>query len=132
MPELSGVIADFPNEGVQLLYEDERIAIWEEIFQPGVATPAHRHRRDYVAILPAKGELTLTSLGEEREEYLFLSHYLQAAPSNRSQLRFNFPACTVFHSKVPQTGVAHVAVNEGNRPVPMILIEIKGTAAERR
>jgi quercetin dioxygenase-like cupin family protein len=62
-------IAPFPNPGVRLVKEDEHIAIWEETFKPGQPTPPHRHMRDYIAIFPYAGELTITQLAGEPEEY---------------------------------------------------------------
>jgi len=49
----------FPNPGVRLIKEDEHVAIWEEIFEPCKPTPPHRHTRDYLAIFPNAGELTI-------------------------------------------------------------------------
>ena len=43
-------IAPFPNVGVQLLKEDEHIAVWQEMFEPDTPTSPHRHMRDYIAI----------------------------------------------------------------------------------
>ena len=36
------------------------------------------------------------------------------------------------HARVPASGTGHFAVNEGQQPTLMILIEIKGTATEKR
>jgi predicted metal-dependent enzyme (double-stranded beta helix superfamily) len=61
-------IAPFPKPGVRLVKEDERLAIWEEIFEPGKPTPPHRHMCDYIVIFPNPGELTITQLAGEAEE----------------------------------------------------------------
>lgn len=130
MTELDAIAA-FPNPGVRLLREDERIAVWEEIFEPGIPTAPHRHTRDYVAIFPDAGELTVTPLAGELEEYAFLAGAADPLPAADGQVRFGFPAGTVIHARVPCAGSAHIAVNEGRTAARMILIELKGTATER-
>jgi hypothetical protein len=37
----------------------------------------------------------------------------------------------MWHSRVPADGIVHFAVNEGQQPTLMILIEIKGTATAK-
>ena len=123
-------IAAFPNPGVRLLMEDERIAIWEEVFEPGIPTATHKHTRDYVAIFPDAGELTVTPVAGELETYTFIAGSAEALPTTETRMRFAFPAGTMIHSHVPQNGTGHTAVNEGRAPVRMVLIEIKGTATE--
>lgn len=124
-------IAPFPNPGVRLLQEDEHVAIWEEIFVPGVATAPHRHLRDYIAFFPDSGELTVTHLDGERETYSLLAGAMTALPGGDGQMRGAIAASTVLHSRVPAGGTAHVALNEGSTPLRMILIEVKGATAER-
>lgn len=130
MTELDDIAA-FPNPGVRLLREDERIAVWEENFEPGIPTAPHRHTRDYVAIFPDAGELTVTPLAGDLEEYAFLAGSADPLPTTEGRIRFGFPAGTVIHARVPPAGSGHFAVNEGRTPARMILIEIKGTATER-
>lgn len=122
-------IVPFPNPGVRLVEEDELTAVWEEIFEPGVATPPHRHIRDYVALFPEGGELTLTHVAGERETYTFLSGAAEALSTADGRMRFAFAAGTMVRSRVPPMGTAHIALNEGNAPVRMILIEFKGMRA---
>ena len=55
-------IAPFPNPGVRLIKEDEHVAVWEEVFEPGKPTPPHRHLRDYIAAYPHGGEVTPSSV----------------------------------------------------------------------
>jgi hypothetical protein len=65
-------IPPFPNPGVRLLKEDEHIAVWEEVFAPGIPTPPHRHMRDYIAAYPNGGEVTIVPLAGEAEEFTTL------------------------------------------------------------
>lgn len=128
MMNISAIVA-FPNPGVSLVEEDELTAVWEEIFEPGVATPPHRHTRDYVALFPEGGELTLTHVDGELESYTFLSGAAEALPTADGRMRFAFAAGTMVRSRVPPMGTAHIALNEGTTPVRMILIEFKGVRA---
>jgi len=125
-------IAPFPNPGVRLVKEDESVAIWEEVFEPGKPTPPHRHMRDYVATFPHGGELTIVPLAGEAEAYTLIAGEAQEAPTKQGGTRLVMTAGTMIHSRVPADGVGHFAVNEGQRPTRMILIEIKGTATEKR
>jgi quercetin dioxygenase-like cupin family protein len=120
-------ISPFPNPGVRLVKEDEHVAIWEETFEPGKPTPPHRHMRDYVAIFLHAGELTITPLAGEAEEYTVIAGELATEPRDGATHLVWGPGMIV-HSHVPADGVGHSAVNEGSKPALMILIEIKGTA----
>ena len=115
---------------MRLVQEDDHIAVWEEIFEPGVPAAAHRHTRDYVAVFPDGGEITVTHLAGELETYTFISGDAETLSASEGSARFAFPANTIVHSRVPNMGTGHTALNEGDRPVRMILIEIKGTAME--
>ena len=124
-------IALFPNPGVNLLKEDEHVAVWEEVFEPGMPTPPHRHLRDYIAIFPDGGELTVTHVAGELEIYSVIAGKLEPLPNMSSGYRVGFSANTMLHSSVPHVGTGHTAVNEGNTSVRMILIELKGTSSEK-
>ncbi len=124
-------IPPFPNPGVRLLKEDEHVAIWEEVFAPGKPTPPHRHMRDYIAIFPNGGELTITKLAGETEEHTMLAGEIQESSTEGGVTRLVFRPGTLHHSRVPADGTGHFAVNEGQQATLMILIEIKGTGTEK-
>ena len=124
-------ISPFPNPGVRLVKEDEHLAIWEETFEPGKPTPPHRHMRDYIAIFPHAGELTITQLAGEAEQYTTIAGDLTTEQSGRATHLIWGPGMIV-HSRVPDDGVGHFALNEGSTPALMILVEIKGTATEKQ
>jgi len=124
-------IPPFPNPGVRLLKEDEHVAIWEEVFAPDTPTPPHRHMRDYVAIFPSGGELTIIPLAGEAEAYTIIAGEVQEASTAGGGTRLVMTAGTMVHSRVPANGTGHYAVNKGQQPTRMILIEIKGTATEK-
>jgi hypothetical protein len=124
-------IPPFPNPGVRLVKEDEHVAIWEEVFEPDKPTPPHRHMRDYVAIFPNGGETTIVPLAGAPEEMTTLAGEIQEATSAKGGRRLVMSAGAMVHARVPSSGTGHFAVNEGQRPTLMILIEIKGTATEK-
>jgi hypothetical protein len=124
-------IAPFPNPGVRLVKEDDHVAIWEETFEPGKPTPPHRHTRDYIAIFPHAGELTITPVAGEAEEYTVIAGDL-TTDARDVATRLVWGPGMIVHSRVPADGVGHFAVNEGSEPALMILIEIKGTATEKQ
>jgi hypothetical protein len=87
--------------------------------------------RDYIAIFPKGGELTATPLAGEAEEYTAIAGGFTTEPSEKGATRFVLSAGTMWHSRVPAEGIGHFALNEGQQPILMILIEIKGTATEK-
>ena len=130
-------IPAFPNPGVRLIKEDEHVAIWEEIFEPGKPTPPHRHARDYVAIFPNAGELTIIpvvgdSVAKDEEEITVVGGQMTETATADGGVRLVFSDGTVLHQNVPARGSCHYAVNEGAKPDLMILIEIKGTGSEKK
>jgi hypothetical protein len=124
-------IPPFPNPGVRLIKEDEHVAIWQEVFAPDKPTPPHRHMRDYIAIFPNGGELTITPLAGEVEENTMIAGEVQEASTERGGTRLVMTSGAMIHARVPASGTGHFAVNEGQQPTLMILIEIKGTATEK-
>ena len=125
-------ISPFPNVGVHLLKEDAHVAIWREVFIPGTPTPSHRHLRDYIAIFPNGGELTIVPVAGEAEDFTTLAGDFTEAPAENGGTRLIMSTGTMLHARVPEDGTAHFAVNEGQRDTLMILIEIKGTGTEKQ
>jgi hypothetical protein len=77
---------------------------------------------------PNGGELTATPMAGEAEEYTAIAGGFKTEPAEKGATRFVLSAGTMWHSRVPADGIGHYAVNEGQQPTRMILIEIKGTA----
>jgi len=125
-------IPPFPNPGVRLIKEDEHVAIWEEVFEPGKPTAPHRHTRDYIFTFPNGGELTIAPLAGKEEESIVLAGEVQESTTASGAARFVMSAGSIVYGRVPPEGVAHYAVNEGQKPALMILVEIKGTGTEKR
>jgi hypothetical protein len=125
-------IPPFPNPGVRLIKEDEHVAIWEEVFEPGKPTPPHRHTRDYIFVFPNGGELVIAPLAGKEEETLLLAGEVQESSTESGAARLVMSAGSMVYGRVPPEGVSHYAVNEGQRPALMILIEMKGTGTEKK
>jgi len=119
-----------PFHGNRLTKEDEHVIIWEEVFEPGTPTPPHRHTRDYIAITLKAGELTITLLAGEPEEYTPIAGEGNVRLTEQGAVRLTFSAGAIGHSRVPAEGHGHQAVNEGRETIRAILIEIKGTGTE--
>lgn len=118
-------VVEFPNPGVRLIDDARQFAVWEEVFMPGVATPAHRHTRNYIAFFPDGGELTLNHVDGELEDYAVLCGAMTPLPTAQDGARFAIAPGTAVRSRVPGDGTAHIALNEGESPLRMVLVEFK-------
>jgi predicted metal-dependent enzyme (double-stranded beta helix superfamily) len=49
-----------PIIGTDVLFENERVKIWDFVLGPGEAMPMHTHRLDHVIIVIEGGELEVT------------------------------------------------------------------------
>jgi quercetin dioxygenase-like cupin family protein len=92
--------------GTELLFENDRVRVWDMTLQPGQASPAHRHPRDdlFVQVTPGKIEV----------------HADGRAPST-SETDDGFVEYTEVGS-----GIAHRIVNRAETPYREILVEFKG------
>ena len=92
--------------GTELLFENDRIRVWDMTLQPGQASPRHRHPRDYlfVQVTPRKIEVH-----EEDQE-----------PST-SETDDGF----VEYTEVGP-GIVHQIVNRADTVYREILVEFKG------
>ena len=125
-------VPPFPNPGVRLIKEDEQVAIWEEVFEPGKPTTPHRHMRDYIAFFPNEGQLTIIPVAGGEEEFTIAAGQVQHSQTGTGAVRLNFSDGAVFYQRIPVGGSCHYAVNEGSEPAKMVLIEIKGAGTEER
>ena len=86
----------------------------------------------YVAIFPNGGELTIVPLAGEPEEFTMIAGEMQESSTAKGGTRLVMTVGTMMHGRVPANGTGHYAVNEGQQPTLMILIEMKGTATEKK
>ena len=60
-----------PEVGTQLLFENERVRVWDLRLAPGESTGVHRHEHDYLYVVIGDGRLQAAdaegSRGEARE-----------------------------------------------------------------
>jgi hypothetical protein len=125
-------VPPFQNPGVRLIKEDEQVAIWEEVFEPGKPTTPHRHMRDYIAFFPKAGQLTIIPVAGGEEAFTIAAGQAQHSQTETGAIRLNFSDGSVFYQRIPVGGSCHYAVNEGSKPATMILIEMKGTGTGKR
>jgi hypothetical protein len=88
--------------------------------------------RNYIAIFPNGGELTIIPLAGEVEQNTTIAGEIQESSTEKGGMRLVMTVGTMIHARVTASGTGHFAVNEGQQPTRMILIEIKGTATEKR
>ena len=89
--------------GTKLIFENERVRVWEFTLQPGQAIDAHKHELDYFFYPIEGGTLEVT----------------RASGSTRITLK----AGEVYFRK---GGDTHAAANVDDHPYHEILVELKG------
>eukprot|EP01104_Vermistella_antarctica_P020024 TRINITY_DN827_c1_g2_i2.p1 TRINITY_DN827_c1_g2~~TRINITY_DN827_c1_g2_i2.p1 ORF type:complete len:115 (-),score=27.67 TRINITY_DN827_c1_g2_i2:100-444(-) len=53
------------NVGTKLLFENERVAVWEMVLEPGESCELHRHARDYVFRIDSGSTLQINGANGE-------------------------------------------------------------------
>jgi beta-alanine degradation protein BauB len=104
-------MANAPTEqvGSQLLFENERVRVWELAVEPGESLETHIHREDYLYIVSSGGTLRF------------------ADPDNPADARdVQFEDNQVAFVTVPDEGkVDNRLTNVGNKPHRNYVIELK-------
>jgi hypothetical protein len=100
-----------PNEtthrvGTKLLFENDRVRVWELVLGPGEESPRHEHACDYVFVHLTKSRIALLRPGKE--------------PETSEE-----PAGFVQYTDVGQ-GIVHAIKNVGDGEHREILVELKG------
>ena len=93
------------NVGTRLLFENERVRVWEMVLEPGARSELHHHRRDYILCI-----VSGTSIDAD-------------TPAGQSQ-RFPVHAGQVFW--VPRGGTEW-AVNRSTTRFHEMIVELKDT-----
>jgi beta-alanine degradation protein BauB len=104
--------APLGDVGTKLLYEDDRVRIWEIKLQPGEETPPHRHDNDYY-IITVDGDAIAAA-----------PHVLSTGDSAEYIAVENLSRGDVFPMK---KGGVELARNIGTKPFYEILVELKNT-----
>ena len=86
-----------------VLFENERVKIWNLIVPPGEASAWHLHERDYVTVLVEGGGLTV--------EY----------DDGHSETGQSQPGGFIYHGE----HTIHRVVNKSDKPYKNVLIELK-------
>ena len=95
--------------GTELLFENDRIRVWDMVLQPGEESPRHRHEGDYVFVYTTPSRITA---------------FLEGQPPSTSEFDDGF----VQYTEVGP-GTNHYIRNDGPTEHRQILVEFKGTSA---
>ena len=95
-----------PEVGARLLFENERVRVWDLQLAPGESTGVHRHERDYLYVVIGDGRLQAADADGERRE---------ASDMKDGEVRFN---------EVDGEAV-HEAFNVGDGSWRNIIVELK-------
>ena len=97
--------------GTQLLFENERVRVWDLRLEPGEGTGLHRHEHDYLYVVIGDGKLQRVDPDGTR-----------VTPKAMQD------GAVVFR----QVGddCVHEAVNAGDTPWRNIVVELKGESAD--
>jgi quercetin dioxygenase-like cupin family protein len=96
------------NIGTELLFENDRIRVWDMVLQPGEESPYHRHDGDYVFIYVTPSRLTLFLDGQEPQTADFEDNFVQ-------------------YTEVGG-GIQHKIRNDSAEVHRQILVELKGAS----
>ena len=96
--------------GDRVLFEDERIRVWEMVLDPGQRSPMHHHENDYVVVVVEGDRVTVEPLGSGDD----------GSDSKSSNVA---PGQSVFLRK----GGTEVAVNSGVGRYRDVQIELLGS-----
>jgi beta-alanine degradation protein BauB len=92
--------------GTELLFENDRIRVWQMILQPGEESPHHRHEADYVFVYTTPSRITA---------------FLEGQPPSTSEFDDGF----VQYTEVGP-GTNHHIRNDSLLEHRQILVELKG------
>ena len=95
-----------PEVGTQLLFENDRVRVWDLQLAPGESTGLHRHEHDYLYVVIGDGRLQAADAEGNRRE---------ASDMKDGDVRF---------SEIEGEAV-HEAFNVGEGPWRNIIVELK-------
>lgn len=100
-----------PNVGTKLLFENDRVRVWEMRLAPGESSERHVHHNDYLFVTLNDAQLTL---------------YPNEGAAETSEAK----PLGVEYTEVGK-GIAHRLQNTGNTEHWEILVELKGGSRSR-
>lgn len=95
--------------GDRVLFEDERIRVWEMVLEPGERSPLHHHENDYIVVVVEGDQVTVEPLAAGED-----------GPESGSKSAGVAPGHSVFLRK----GGTEVAVNSGSVRYRDVQIEL--------
>jgi len=95
-----------PEVGTKLLFENERVRVWDLCLEPGEGTGLHRHENDYLYVVIGDGVLQRVDPDGTRVE---------PKPMSDGQVVF----------RAVNDDCVHEAVNAGEAPWRNIVVELK-------
>ncbi len=57
-----------PDVGTRLIFENDRVRVWDLRLEPGESIPLHRHETDYLYVVIGDGELQTVFADGSRDE----------------------------------------------------------------
>lgn len=100
-------IAATTDIGTELLFENDRVRVWQMLLAPGEESRLHRHERDYLFVYTTPSRLTV---------------YHEGQPPSTGEYDDGF----VSYTAVGEGLVPHKLRNDGAKPHRQILVEFKG------
>ena len=97
------------NIGTELLFENDRVRVWNMVLQPGEESPLHRHEGDYIFVYTTPSRITAFREGQEPITNEHDDGYVQ-------------------YTEVG-SGIVHKIRNDAQETHRQILVEIKGPSA---
>ena len=98
--------------GTELLFENDRIRVWDMTLQPGQESPLHRHDGDYVFVYVTPSRITAFRQGQEPVTTDYEDGYVQ-------------------YTEVGP-GIVHKIRNDAREVHRQILVEFKGPSLSAR
>lgn len=95
-----------PNVGTRLLFENDRVRVWDLCLQPGGSTGLHRHTTDFLYVVIGDGTLQTVYPDGSSDEPRHMTD---------GEVRF----------REVGTEAVHNAVNRGDTPWRNIVVELK-------
>ena len=97
--------------GTAVLFENDRLRVWDLVLQPSEASAVHRHTADYVFVCTTPGRITFLAEGQ---------------PPTTTDYDDGFVQYTAVGP-----GITHQIRNVGEQVYREILIELKGPSVAR-
>lgn len=101
-----------PDVGTRLLFENDRVRVWDLRLEPGESTGLHRHETDFLYVVIGDGELQ------------------SAFPDGTTDPPRQMQDGDVRFREVDGESI-HAAVNTGDKPWRNIVVELKDSPAEK-